>query len=410
MNGTRILLYLLLSASIITIMLYLHTDIDIFTRLNDSFPLTREQETSDQARANSNYWKLHNNDPAFNLTLNPDKKIVLLVTSFRGGSTFLGQIFDSNPKMQYLYEPFHEGQMRNLFRRGLIVGARPDHSLTDLRMLYLQQILHNCTMYKTLIVKEKYSYCGTKEEHLHRFGTVECDLKARNPSEAHYEICKYRRTTVLKVIRLNDLSDIMKIANIRSVNVKIVHLLRNPLPMMKSRRTGWNYFLWDSMKMLEFKGVSVRENKIRQSYESYEYCTNNLKSVKFAESDDWVKDRYLRISHAELSLDPQKTAEKIYNFIEERLTDELRSYIANITGGGAPKVKLDSGGAKKRNPLEVRKNSSELVNLWQDLDWYLKYFDLFNIEGQCRRMMKLLGESFSVDSMSTVKWERLVII
>ena len=345
-------------------------------------------------------------DPAFNLTLNPDKKIVLLVTSFRGGSTFLGQIFDSNPAMQYLYEPFHEGHVRNLFKRGLLVGARPDHTISDLRMLYLQQILHNCTLFNTIIVQEKHAYCGTPEENLHRFNTAEC-VKPRTEGGIHHEVCQYRETTALKVIRLNQLADILKIRNIRTANIKIVHLLRNPLPMMKSRRTGWNYFMWDSMKMLEFVGSTAHENSIKESYESFEYCHNNMNSIAFVNNEPWLKDRYLRVTHTDMSLEPLVTAQKIYDFIGDELTDEVKNYIVNITGGD-PAINSEDGKPKKRNPLEFRKNSAELVTQWENLDWYLKYSDLYNIESQCVRLMDLLSERFSVDAMSAVEIGRVL--
>ena len=346
-------------------------------------------------------------DPAFNLPLNPEKKIILLLTSFRCGSTFLGQIFDSNPRMQYLFEPFHESLMRNLYKKDFLIGARADHTLSDLRMLYLQQIMHNCTLFKTVIVPERYAQCGTPAEHLHRFNSTECDRTVLKPGVNHREVCMYRNTTVLKVIRLNQLTDIFKIRNIRSANIKIVHLVRNPLPMMKSRRTGWNFFMWDSMKMLEFKGSTVHENRLKGSFEAFNYCQSNFESKAFAEGDQWMKERYLQITHKDMSLKPLETAQTIYDFVDEELTDDIKTYIANITGGN-PATKSEEGKPKKPNPLEVRKNSADVVSAWQDLDWHLKYYDLFNIENQCKSLMNLLGEQFTVDSMSTAKQEKLL--
>ena len=117
-------------------------------------------------RAHSMHWQ---HDPAFTMDLNRDKKFVLLVASFRSGSTFVGQLFDQNPRVQYLFEPFHEKTLSELEKRGAIVGARPDHTISDLRMLYLQQVMSNCSVYPTSVIQERYEYCGTKEEHMHRY-------------------------------------------------------------------------------------------------------------------------------------------------------------------------------------------------------------------------------------------------
>ena len=88
-------------------------------------------------------------DPSFDLELDPQKKVVLLLTAFRSGSTFLGQLFNNNPGVQYIFEPFHEGTMRTMQERGQILGAREDHTEADMRMLYFQQIIHNCSVWKT---------------------------------------------------------------------------------------------------------------------------------------------------------------------------------------------------------------------------------------------------------------------
>jgi hypothetical protein len=413
MSKARVMIWMLFGISTL-LLLYCRDSVRKVT-IKSTFTLDDISRTENSNKLNKqNKLKIqrygkYNEDPAFNLTLNPDKKIVLLVTSFRGGSTFLGQIFDSNPRMQYQFEPFHESYMINLYKKGRLIGARADHTISDLRMLYLQQIFHNCTLFRTVIVKEKHAFCGTPAENLHRFNSSECDETASEPGAAHHEICMYRPVTALKVIRLNDLSDILRIRNIRTANIKIVHLLRNPLPMMKSRRTGWNYFMWDSIKMLEFLGATAHENKIKQSYESFTYCRNSLKSIAFAKDNEWVKDRYLRVTHTAMSLQPLETAQKIYDFIEEELTDDIKTYIVNITRGHST-TESEDGKPKKKNPLEIRKNSAELVNQWKDLNWYLKFYDLFNIESQCKDLMELLGERFSVDSMSSKKLKKLLVL
>ena len=66
-------------------------------------------------------------DPSFLLPLT-QKRIVILLASFRGGSSFLGQLFDSNPTVQYLFEPFHDEALNKKYRTGWILGAKTIHS------------------------------------------------------------------------------------------------------------------------------------------------------------------------------------------------------------------------------------------------------------------------------------------
>lgn len=165
-------------------------------------------------------------DPALNLTFSPSsQKIIIILAPFRGGSTLLGKIFDSNPHVQYLFEPFQDQKLRFLYRNGFIAGAEPRHSESELRMLYLQQIAHNCSVYPTPFI-EKYAYCGTEAEHVKRFGTSECDRKFLDhnlaPGVNHRAVCRLREATVLKVIRMKTIDDLFKIKQVKLSKISVI--------------------------------------------------------------------------------------------------------------------------------------------------------------------------------------------
>ena len=137
------LLFLLAGFSLLFLLYCKYSAITLAKSGMSVYYLSKTEDPS--SSHNAAYRTQISSDPAFNLPLNPEKKIILLLTSFRCGSTFLGQIFDSNPRMQYLFEPFHESLMRNLYKKDFLIGARADHTLSDLRMLYLQQIMPKST-------------------------------------------------------------------------------------------------------------------------------------------------------------------------------------------------------------------------------------------------------------------------
>ena len=337
-------------------------------------------------------------DPAFNLTLNPKKKIIILLTSFRSGSTFLGQIFDSNAKLQYLYEPFLDGGIRRMHRNGEIVGARPDHTEADLRMLYLQQIMHNCSVHLTNF-PERYERCGTPEENLIRFNSTECGNKYyRNGENVYQEVCRLRDTTVLKVIRLKNIADLMRVEQIKSANVKIIHLIRHPVPLMMSRRYGGWFFMWDQRFKLESDYLHFPSWRVKVALEMFEYCADIARTIASVKTNSWLKDRYMMVSHHEMSLKPHRTAEKIYNFVEEALTNEIKTHLTEITGANSGEFKEESGDA-----LAVHKNSAEISDKWKELGMYGKYWNLFSVELQCRQVYDLLNTSATVDNISRSK-------
>lgn len=50
------------------------------------------------------------------------KLFIILVTGFRTGSTFLGELMNQNEEVLYLFEPFHQGHIRALARDNAIHG------------------------------------------------------------------------------------------------------------------------------------------------------------------------------------------------------------------------------------------------------------------------------------------------
>ncbi|KAL5272349.1 hypothetical protein ACHWQZ_G000535 [Mnemiopsis leidyi] len=336
-------------------------------------------------------------DPAFNLTLNPNKKLLLLLTSFRAGSSFLGQLFDSNPTVQYLFEPFYDGAVRRLYREGRILGARPDHSESDLRMLYLQQLLHNCTVYGTNF-PERYERCGTPQENLSRFNSTECGDKHYKSGELYQEVCQHRPTTVLKVIRLNDVADLLKIQKIKTVDVRIVHLIRHPVPLMMSRRYGGLFFMWRQRHVIESNYLHFPSWRVKVALEMFDYCRESARTLHQVERDSWLRERYLTVTHGEMSTNPHQIAEKVYQFVGETMTESIREHISNITGGRS------EGYEKRReNALEVFKNSTDLADRWRELGMFGKYWNLYSVEFQCRTVYKMLGVGFNVDPISRAK-------
>ena len=351
-------------------------------------------------------------DPAFNLDLNPDLKLIILLTSFRGGSSFLGSIFDVNPKVQYLYEPFHGGHVqKNLYEKGRIVGARVDHTASDLKMLFVQQILHNCSVFGTPF-PEKYEFCGTPDENLYRFNSTTCDRKLWGRGSVHHDICRYRNVIVMKVIRLPDLADILKISKIRLANIFIVHHLRNPSPVLMSRRTGGNFFKWraPSLKSLDlFRGPRYRANRrLYIAWEAFNYCQDNIKSWEFAKGQPWLKNRYLQVTHRDLSLQPLQTAQKIYDFLNETLTKEVKESIVSMTNGSR-----DTSDTQmiNYNPLEVRKNSTDVVDAWKKFYAEVYYWDITAIEAQCKLLFNFLGDdTLTVDRIPTSKLKKIYFV
>ena len=200
----------------------------------------------------------------------------------------------------------------------------------------------------------------------------------------------------MKVIRLSQLRDLDKIAGIRSADVKIIHLVRHPFPMMMSRRTGLEFFMWNQRTTVEWSRNNIPVQRIKSAWEAYDYCFQTLKSIDFVEGDVWWKERYLRVTHEEISLMPVETAEGIYDFIGETFPGGVRDYLEEIS----------SGDNKKPGPLNIYRNSSMIADKWKYLPSdLLTYWDLYSIEAQCKEFLRTFeyNPEFQIDGVSIAK-------
>lgn len=337
-------------------------------------------------------------DPSFNLPPDPNKKIILLVTSFRTGSTFLGEIFNNNPHVQYIFEPFYDPSITKMARNGELIGSGPRHTDSDLKMLYLQQILHNCTLYPSSF-PERYERCGAPGENLARFNTTECVQQHYVRGAVYQELCRRRHVTVLKLIRLDKLSDLLKIRQIRAADLRIIHLTRHPTPVMMSRRAGGLFYMWrDKGRMVESGYQHYTSWRAKVAWEMYNYCQNSINNVRFVGKDKWLQERYMLLTHRQMSLNPIETAELIYDFIEEDLPEGVVEHLRDITEGKSRGYETRSDSA-----LETHRNSSELIDKWKNLGLWGKFYNVPLVESHCRGLFEELGLGFSVDSFSVRK-------
>lgn len=305
-----------------------------------------------------------------------------------------------------MFEPFVEGHLVSSYRKGRIVGGRADHTVDDLRMLYLQQVLHDCSALGTPF-PERYEYCGTEQEHLTRFNSTECEQAKLAYGRSHREVCRFRKVVVLKVIRLRDLSDILKIHQIKTANLFIVHLVRHPDPLMMSRRTGGVYYMWRK-NLVGFAETSRRRDI---AWEAYNYCHDNLRAIRFVRKQPWLRDRYMQVTHRQLSLQPLQTAENIYKFVELDIPEVIKNYIKNITEVANPvtKVEVWENGVRKfkHNPLEVRKNSTDVVDAWKKFYTRVYFRDLKSVESQCVTLLNHVYQETFTDPIGRAELDVL---
>ena len=81
-------------------------------------------------------------DPSFSIEIDNNRKMVILLTRFRSGSTFLGDVFNQNPNVLYEFEPLHPSTLKGS------KGNKYWSHIAPFSRLYL--VKYDCIMLKIL--------------------------------------------------------------------------------------------------------------------------------------------------------------------------------------------------------------------------------------------------------------------
>lgn len=299
-----------------------------------------------------------------------DKKMfVILVTGFRTGSTFLGELFNQNPNALYLFEPFHQTHIAALMKKDAIHKVSQDSSLLEQRTAYLEQIVNNCQVEWSFFGgMSTMMKCGNDaEENLQRFGTTSCDKSDKKWDRA----CEKRNMVVFKLIRLQRIQHLELVPGIKDANVYVIHLIRDPRGTMNSR-IGWGTFYLDDIENLKVRPLTPEKMGIAAA----NLCDREWENIEFTKNlPDWLKERFLRVTHDDMSLKPVETAEKVYQFIGKKIPDSMSEFLLQHTS------------SHEKGVLNTSRNSTEVLAKWHKLDLSI----IRAIEDKCKNVMDYMG-------------------
>ena len=129
------------------------------------------------------------------------------------------------------------------------------------------------------------------------------------------------------------------------------------------------------------------------AWEAYTYCNEATEIQRLLEKESWLKEKYMLVTHQQLSLDPIATAAKIYNHVELELSPEMVEFIKNTTTGNLNDSALQ---------LQMRTSrvSKDIVFYWKKMEKSLKKFHLSTIDSVCRKMIENTRDELSFDALS----------
>ncbi|KAM4019222.1 carbohydrate sulfotransferase 4-like [Anomaloglossus baeobatrachus] len=307
---------------------------------------------------------------------------VLIVSSWRSGSSFIGQIFNHHPDVFYLFEPGHSVWMR--FRNEgatLLHYAVRDliHSLFTCDVAPLQDYVMGDRQYISSLsfFAESRALCSPPScSHplpSEGYNRSKCyQLCQKSTFDEMAKACDTYSHRVMKTVRILDYSVLLPLFRDPALDLRIIHLVRDPRAIVFSRK----YFELSVDDPIVLKEHDTATNgSIIAKICKAQANINNMVNV----AGDYLKRRYLLVRHEDLSREPISNTKKIYEFSGLKMTADLERWIYNITH-------VEEG--QKGIFMTYSRESSKVLQQWRKT---MDFKQVKEIEQHCKEAMDLFG-------------------
>ncbi|XP_077863281.1 carbohydrate sulfotransferase 1-like [Saccoglossus kowalevskii] len=300
-------------------------------------------------------------------TITRPRTHVLIVTNRRSGSSFLGQVFNQNPDVFFNFEPlkvleyaysYQELQKKSSVFLNNVFGCN-FQKLSNLVEFYNKDGFHRSSSQ----VLSSPPFCNIKhvtKRTAKRCPFIDADLLSKEC------MSKYKHVAI-KIIRLVDIQTLESLLSDLSINVKIIHLVRDPRAIYNSRSNAEKF-----EKTLTGDHVVTVQSLCRRIKQNYGTGKNQ---------PPWLQDKYMLVRYEDLARNPMQITQDMYRFLEfGTVPPVVNSWIVNNTYSNESPLFNDR--------YSTKRNSSVVVEAWRR---ELPYRTVEQIQIACGDVLNDLG-------------------
>ncbi|XP_069875554.1 carbohydrate sulfotransferase 6-like [Dipodomys merriami] len=320
----------------------------------------------------------------------PERVHVLVLSSWRSGSSFVGQLFSQHPDVFYLMEPawhvwaaLSQGSaaalqmaVRDLVRSVFLCDM-------DVFEAYLPWRRNLSDLFQWAVSRALCSppACGAFPRGAISSEAVCKPLCARQPFAAVREACRTYSHVVLKEVRFFDLRALQPLLTDPALNLRLVHLVRDPRAVFRSREQTAKALARDNGIVLGTNGTWVEADpRLRVVTE---VCRSHVRIADAAlrKPPPFLRGRYLLVRFEDLARDPLTEIRALYAFAGLSLTPELQAWIHNITHGSGP-------GARREAFKTTSRDARNVSQAWRH---ELPFAKIRRVQELCAGALQALG-------------------
>ncbi|XP_016079482.1 PREDICTED: carbohydrate sulfotransferase 3 [Miniopterus natalensis] len=411
--------YALFLAFVVVVFVFIEKENKIISRVSDKLKQIPQSladaNSTDPALAlaeNASLLSLSELDSAFTqlqsrlrnfslqLGLQPAEEVLLMATT-RTGSSFVGEFFNQQGNIFYLFEPLWHIERKVTFEPG---GANAAGSALVYRDVLKQLFL--CDLY----VLEHF-ISPLPEDHLTHFmfrrGSSRslcedpvCTPFVKKVFEKYHcknrrcgplnvtlaaEACRRKEHMAVKAVRIRQLEFLQPLAEDPRLDLRVIQLVRDPRAVLASRMVAFagKYETWK-------KWLAEGQDRLRE--EEVQRLRGNCESIRVSAElglrrPAWLRGRYMLVRYEDVARRPLEKAREMYRFAGIPLTPQVEDWIQKNTQGSQ-----DGSGI-----YSTQKNSSEQFEKWR----FSMPFKLAQVvQAACGPAMRLFGYRLARDAAS----------
>ncbi|XP_037020170.2 carbohydrate sulfotransferase 4 isoform X2 [Artibeus jamaicensis] len=314
---------------------------------------------------------------------------VLVLSSWRSGSSLVGQLFGQHPDVFYLMEPtwhiwgtFTQSTpwrlhmaMRDLIRAVFLC----DMSVFDAYMEPGPRKQSSIFQWETSRALCSPPACDIFPRDM-IIPRAHCKLLcSKQPFEVVEKACRTYSHVVVKEVRFFNLQVLYPLLRDPSLNLHIIHLVRDPRAMFRSREHTREELTIDDKIVMGQEWQKLKEDD-RPYYALQVICQSQLEIYKAVQTlPKALKQRYLLIRYEDLVRDPLAQTARMYGHAGLKFLPHLQTWVRNITRG------------KGTGSYAFSTDSRDALKTSQAWRWSLPYSKVPQIQKVCGDTMKLFG-------------------
>ncbi|XP_015207492.1 carbohydrate sulfotransferase 1 [Lepisosteus oculatus] len=322
---------------------------------------------------------------------------IILFATTRSGSSFTGQLFNQHPDIFYLFEPLYHVQqaftnsstrLRKILDRRALLGAYRDllHNLYNCDFYFLENYIKpeprdhvTGSFFRRSSSSALCSHPVCKElPDTEEPDEIWCSKKCRTLNlTLAARACQKRGSMAIKTVRIPEIKDLKILSEDPRLNLKIVHLVRDPRGILASRMVAF----MDQFRAWKIWNATGRRPHYIDLSQITRTCQDLSDSAETGfQKPSWLRGKYLLVRYEDLAKNPEEKAKEIYKFIGLEMDEKVRTWIMHNTNRSA----IPEGNYK----FSTTRNSKATAESWR---LNLAFDIVQTVQTVCNNTLYLLG-------------------